>query len=154
MSRTLAILKPDCVRRNLVGDVISRIQKADFKIVGLKMVHLTRETAGEFYAVHRERPFYNDLVNFMTSGACIPMVLEKENAFEEFRKLIGATDPKEAQPGTIRRDFAENKQENIVHGSDSPENAGREISFFFSEKELVELYPNGLSGGTSLDARD
>ncbi len=139
MSRTLAILKPDCVRRNLVGEVTARIQKANFKIVGLKMVRLTKETAGEFYAVHKERPFYNDLVKFMTSGACVPMVLEKENAFEEFRKFIGATDPKEAVPGTIRRDFAESKQENIVHGSDSPENAEREIAFFFSEQELVEL---------------
>ncbi|MCL5034796.1 MAG: nucleoside-diphosphate kinase [Bacteroidetes bacterium] len=140
MSRTLAILKPDCVRRNLIGDVVARIQKANFKIVGMKMIRLSKETAGEFYAVHRERPFYNDLVHFMTSGACVPMVLEKENAFEEFRRLIGATDPKEAQAGTIRRDFAESKQENIVHGSDSPDNAGREISFFFSERELVELY--------------
>jgi len=139
MSRTLAILKPDCVRRNLVGEVIAGIQKANFKIVGMKMVRLTKETAGEFYAVHKQRPFYNDLVGFMTSGACVPMVLEKENAFEEFRKFIGATDPKEATPGTIRRDFAENKQENIVHGSDSPENAAREIGFFFSERELVEL---------------
>ncbi|MCL4511249.1 MAG: nucleoside-diphosphate kinase [Bacteroidetes bacterium] len=139
MSRTLAILKPDCVRRNLVGEVTARIQKANFKIIGLKMVRLTKETAGEFYAVHKERPFYNDLVKFMTSGACVPMVLEKENAFEEFRKFIGATDPKEAVPGTIRRDFAESKQENIVHGSDSPENAEREIGFFFSEQELVEL---------------
>ncbi len=139
MSRTLAILKPDCVRRNLVGEVTARIQKANFKIIGLKMARLTKETAGEFYAVHKERPFYNDLVKFMTSGACVPMVLEKENAFEEFRKFIGATDPKEAVPGTIRRDFAESKQENIVHGSDSPENAEREIGFFFSEQELVEL---------------
>lgn len=133
-------MKPDCVRRNLIGDVVARIQKANFKIVGMKMIRLSKETAGEFYAVHRERPFYNDLVHFMTSGACVPMVLEKENAFEEFRRLIGATDPKEAQAGTIRRDFAESKQENIVHGSDSPDNAGREISFFFSERELVELY--------------
>ncbi|MFZ1082596.1 MAG: nucleoside-diphosphate kinase [Candidatus Kryptoniota bacterium] len=140
MSRTLAILKPDCVRRNLIGEVIARMQKVNFRIAGMKMVRLTKETAEEFYAVHRQRPFYNDLVQFMTSGACVPMVLEKENAFEEFRKFIGATDPKEAAPGTIRRDFAENKQENIVHGSDSPENAEREISFFFSERELVELH--------------
>jgi len=140
MSRTLAILKPDCVRRNLVGEVVARMQKANFKIVGLKMVRLTKETAGEFYAVHKERPFYGDLVQFMTSGPCIPMVLEKENAFEEFRKFIGATDPKEAAAGTIRKDFAGSKQENIVHGSDSPENAAREIGFFFSERELVELY--------------
>jgi len=140
MNRTLAILKPDCVRKNLVGEVIARIQKAHFKIIGMKMVRLTKETAGEFYAIHKERPFYNDLVQYMTSGACVPMVLEKENAFEEFRRFIGATDPKDALPGTIRRDFADNKQENIVHGSDSPENAAREISFFFSERELVELH--------------
>ncbi len=139
MNRTLAILKPDCVKRNLVGDVVARIQKAGFKILGMKMVRLTREAAGEFYAVHRDRPFYADLVIFMTSGACVPLVLEKENAFEEFRKLIGATDPKEALAGTIRRDFAESKQENIVHGSDSPENAEREIAYFFSERELVDL---------------
>lgn len=140
MNRTLAILKPDCVRKNLIGEVIARMQKANFKIIGLKMVRLTNEAAGEFYAVHKQRPFYNDLVQYMISGACVPMVLEKENAFEEFRKLIGATDPKEALPGTIRRDFADSKQENIVHGSDSPENAAREISFFFSERELVELF--------------
>lgn len=139
MSRTLAILKPDCVRKNLVGEVIARMQKADFKIVGMKMIRLTKEAAGEFYAVHRQRPFYNDLVEYMTSGTCVPMVLEKDNAFEEFRKFIGATDPKEAAAGTIRRDYAESKQENIVHGSDSPENAAREISFFFSEREIVEL---------------
>jgi nucleoside-diphosphate kinase len=139
MSRTLAILKPDCVRKNLVGEVIARMQKANFKIVGMKMVRLTKEVAGEFYAVHKQRPFFKDLVDYMTSGACVPMVLEKENAFDEFRKFIGATDPKEAAPGTIRRDFAESKQENIVHGSDSPENAAREITFFFSERELVEL---------------
>ena len=139
MNRTLAILKPDCVRRNLVGEVIARMQKAKFKIVGMKMVRLTKETAGEFYAVHRQRPFYNDLIQFMISGACVLMILEKGNAVEEFRKFIGATDPKEAAPGTIRRDFAESKQENIVHGSDSPENAATEISFFFSECELVEL---------------
>ncbi len=139
MSRTLAILKPDCVRRNLIGEVIARMQKANFRIISLKMVRLTKETAGEFYAVHKQRLFYNDLVQFMTSGACVPMVLEKENAFEEFRKFIGATDPKEAAPGTIRRDFAEDERENIVHGSDSAENAVREISFFFSDRELVEL---------------
>ncbi|HEY9165966.1 MAG TPA: nucleoside-diphosphate kinase [Candidatus Kryptonia bacterium] len=139
MSRTLAILKPDCVKKNLIGEVIARIQRANFKIVALKMVRLTKENAGGFYAVHKERPFYKDLVEFMTSGPCVPIILEKENAFDEFRELIGATDPKDAAPGTIRRDFAANKQENIVHGSDSPENAEREIAFFFSDRELLEL---------------
>ena len=139
MDRTLAILKPDCIRKNLVGEVIARMQKEQFRLVGMKMLRLTREAAGQFYAVHRQRPFYNDLIDYMTSGPCVPLVLEKENAFEEFRRFIGATDPKEAAPGTIRRDFADSKQENIVHGSDSPENAAREIAYFFSERELVEL---------------
>ncbi len=138
MEKTLAILKPDCVRRNLVGQVIDRIEQAGFKILAMKMVRLTRQTAGEFYAVHRERPFYADLVEFMSSGNCVPMVLEKENAVSDFRKVIGATDPAEAEAGTIRKDFAESKQNNIVHGSDSVANAAKEIGFFFSEKELVE----------------
>ena len=138
MEKTLAILKPDCVRRNLIGQVIDRIEQAGFKILAMKMVRLTRQTAGEFYAVHRERPFYADLVEFMSSGNCVPMVLEKENAVSDFRKVIGATDPAEAEAGTIRKDFAESKQNNIVHGSDSVANAAKEIGFFFSEKELVE----------------
>ena len=135
--RTLAILKPDCVRRKLAGKVLDRIIEAGFEVVGMKMVRLTVPQAKEFYAVHRERPFYNDLVAFMTSGKCVALALEKENAVEDFRKLIGATDPAEAEPGTIRREFAESKQENIVHGSDSPENAAKEIGFFFSDFELI-----------------
>jgi nucleoside-diphosphate kinase len=138
VERTLAILKPDCVRRNLMGKVLDRIEAAGFRIAGMKMVRLSRAQAGEFYAVHRERPFYNDLVEFMTSDRVVALALEKENAVADFRKLIGATDPAEAEPGTIRRDFAESKQENIVHGSDSPENGRIEVSFFFSERELVE----------------
>ena len=137
VERTLAILKPDCVRRNLAGQVLARIEKAGFTILGMKMVKLTAETGGGFYAVHRGRPFYNDLVAFMSSGKCIPLALEKENAVADFRSLIGATDPKDAAPGTIRRDFAMTKGENIVHGSDSPENGKIEISFFFSERELI-----------------
>lgn len=136
--RTLAILKPDCVRKNVVGEVIARIEKAGFTILGMKMIRLTRETAGGFYAVHRERPFFNDLVTFMSSGRCVPIVLAKENAVADFRKLIGATDPKEAVPGTIRKDFASSKGENIIHGSDSAENARIEIGYFFPEKELVQ----------------
>lgn len=138
VERTLAILKPDCVKRNLMGKVIDRIEQAGFKIIGMKLVRLTPATAGEFYAVHKERPFYKDLVQFMSSGNAVPMALEKTNAVADFRKLIGATDPAQAEPGTIRKDFAENKQNNIVHGSDSVENAKIEIAFFFSEKELVE----------------
>ncbi len=137
IERTLAILKPDCVRKNLIGQVTARIEKAGFKILGMKMVHLTTDTAGGFYAVHRGRPFYDDLVSFMSSGACVPIALEKENAVADFRALIGATDPKEAAPGTVRRDFASSKGENIVHGSDSVENGKIEIAFFFSERELI-----------------
>jgi nucleoside-diphosphate kinase len=136
--RTLAILKPDCVQKNLVGQVLSRIEKAGFTLLGMKMVRLTRETAGGFYAVHRGRPFYDELVRFMSSGVCVPIALEKENAVGDFRKLIGATDPKDAEPGTVRKDFASSKGENIVHGSDSAENGKIEVAFFFSEKEITE----------------
>lgn len=138
MERTLAILKPDCVRKNLQGEVLSRIQKAGFKVLGLKQLRMTEETAGAFYAVHKGRPFYNGLVEFMSSGPCVPIALQRENAVAEFRALIGATDPKEAAEGTIRKLFADNKGENIVHGSDSPENGKIEVAFFFSERELVE----------------
>lgn len=136
--RTLAILKPDCVRKNLIGEVIARIEKAGFKIIAVKKVRLTKETAGEFYAVHKGKQFYDGLVEFMSSGPCIPIVLEKDNAVEDFRILIGATDPKEAAEGTIRKLFADNKGENIIHGSDSPQNGLIEISYFFSTKELIE----------------
>ncbi|MDI6803809.1 MAG: nucleoside-diphosphate kinase [Bacteroidota bacterium] len=139
MERTLAILKPDCVRKKLTGAVIARIEKAGFKIIGIKKNRLTKETAGAFYAVHKGMPFYDGLVEFMSSGCCVPIALEKENAIADFRALIGATDPAEAVPGTIRKDFADNKGENIVHGSDSPENGKIEIAFFFSEKELIEV---------------
>ncbi len=138
VERTLAILKPDCIKKNVAGEVLSRIEKAGFKILAMKMAKLTKETAGGFYAVHRERPFYADLTTFMSSGKCVPIALEKENAVADFRKLIGATDPKEAAPGTVRKDFASSKQENIVHGSDSVENGRIEIGFFFAEKELLE----------------
>jgi nucleoside-diphosphate kinase len=138
VERTLAILKPDCVRRNLAGQVLARIEAAGFRILGMKMVRLTPQTAGGFYAVHRERPFFADLVAFMSSGKCVPIALEKENAVADFRTLIGATDPKDAAPGTIRKDFATSKGENIVHGSDSEENGKIEIGYFFAEKELIE----------------
>ncbi|MCK5572233.1 MAG: nucleoside-diphosphate kinase [Bacteroidetes bacterium] len=138
VERTLAILKPDCVKNGLMGELIGRIEKAGFRILGMKLVHLRQETAGGFYAVHRGRPFYDDLVSFMSSGPCVPMALEKDNAVADFRTLIGATDPKDAAPGTVRRDLASSKGENIVHGSDSVENGQLEIAFFFSEKELLE----------------
>lgn len=139
VERTLAILKPDCVRKNLTGEVIARIEKAGFRILGMKKVRLTKESAGGFYAVHKGRPFYEGLVEFMSSGPCVPIALERENAVAEYRKLIGATDPKDADPGTIRKLYADNKGENIVHGSDSPENGRIEIAYFFSAKELIEL---------------
>ena len=135
--RTLAILKPDCIKKNLQGEVLSRIQKAGFKVLSTKQVRLTKETVGAFYAVHKGRPFYDGLVEFMSSGSCMPIALQKDNAVADFRKLIGATDPKDADPGTIRKLFADNKGENIVHGSDSPENGRIEVAFFFSESELV-----------------
>jgi len=137
MERTLAILKPDCVRKNLQGEVLVKIQKAGFRVLGLKMMRLTNETAGAFYAIHKGRPFYDELVDFMSSGKCVPIVLEKANAVADFRKLIGATDPKEAEAGTIRKLFADSKGENIVHGSDSVENGRIEVGFFFAESELV-----------------
>ena len=137
IERTLAILKPECVRKNLQGEVIARIQKAGFKILGMRQLRLTKETAEAFYAVHKGRPFYDGLVEFMSSGPCMPIALQKENAVTDFRTLIGATDPKEAADGTIRKLFADNKGENIVHGSDSPENGKIEVAFFFSERELV-----------------
>ncbi len=137
VERTLAILKPDCVRKRLVGEVVARIQKAGFKILGMKMTRLKKGAAGRFYAIHKGKSFYEGLVEFMSSGPCVPIALENENAVEEFRSLIGATDPGEAAPGTIRKDFGDSKSENIVHGSDSPENAKFEIDFFFSSEELV-----------------
>ena len=140
-NKTLAIIKPDAVRDNYIGEIISMITKAGFKIKAMKMIQLTTEAAKAFYEVHKERPFYNELVDFMTSGPCIPMALEKENAVEDYRKLIGATDPAEAAEGTVRKLYATSKSFNAVHGSDSNENAEIEIAFFFRSKELIENYP-------------
>jgi len=137
IERTLTILKPDCVRKNLVGEVIKQIQEAGFKILAMKMTRLTEATAGGFYAVHKERPFYNELCEFMSSGPCVPMILEKENAIEDFRTLIGATNPAEAEKGTIREQFADSVGENIIHGSDSIENGKIEAAYFFSESEVI-----------------
>ncbi|WP_337864961.1 nucleoside-diphosphate kinase [Ignavibacterium sp.] len=141
-NKTLAIIKPDAVSDGYIGEIISMIIKAGFKVKALKMVHLTVDQAKSFYEVHKERPFYNDLVDYMTSGPCVPVALEKENAVEEYRKLIGATDPAQAAEGTVRKLYARNKQFNAVHGSDSDENAEKEIAFFFSKSELLENYPN------------
>lgn len=140
VERTLAILKPDCVRKNLIGDVTAMIQKAGFKVVAMKLTRLTKDTAGGFYAVHKERPFFGELVEFMSSGPCVPIVLEKENAVADFRKLIGATNPANAEPGTVRKLYADSIGENIVHGSDSVENAAIEVAYHFSASELVANY--------------
>lgn len=137
VERTLAILKPDCVRKNLIGEVIRRIQDAGFRICTMKMVRLTRQEAEGFYAVHKGRPFFDELTAFMSSGPCVPIVLEKENAVADYRALIGATDPAEADAGTIRAAFADSKGENIVHGSDSVENGRLESNYFFAEHEIV-----------------
>ncbi|HCD36619.1 nucleoside-diphosphate kinase [Chlorobium phaeovibrioides] len=137
MERTLTILKPDCVKKQLIGAVINQIERAGFRVVAMKKIKLSKETAGEFYGVHRERPFFGELVDFMSSGPCVPMILEKENAVADFRTLIGATDPAEAEEGTVRKLHADSKGENIVHGSDSAENAAIEAGFFFAAEEVV-----------------
>lgn len=134
-NRTLTMIKPDAVSKNYIGSILERMNKAGFRIVAMKYTKLSQEKAGQFYAVHKERPFYNDLVQFMSSGPIVAAILEKDNAVEDFRKLIGATNPAEAAEGTIRKDFAENIERNAVHGSDSDENAKIEGDFFFSELE-------------------
>jgi nucleoside-diphosphate kinase len=135
--RTLAIIKPDAVANGKTGEIIARIQQAGFTILAMKLTRMSVASARGFYEVHKERPFYDDLVAFMTSGPCAPMALEKENAVADYRKLIGATDPAEAEDGTIRKDFAESKSKNAVHGSDSDENAAIEIAHFFTRDELL-----------------
>ena len=137
-NRTLAILKPDCVEKNLIGQVITKITEAGFKIIAMKMTRLTEASAGGFYEIHKDKPFFNDLIEYMTYGPCVPIALEKENAVEDFRKLIGATNPENAEEGTIRKLYAESIERNIIHGSDSDENAAKEIAHFFSRKELLE----------------
>jgi len=137
MQRTLAIVKPDAVAQKSIGEVVKRLEFNGFRIVGLKMVHLNAEKAGAFYAVHKERPFYQSLVKFMSSGPCVPIVLEGENVIERLRSLMGATDPSKAAEGTIRKDLASNVERNVIHGSDSEASASTEIPFFFSHYELL-----------------
>ncbi len=138
MERTLSIIKPDAVAKNVIGKIYSRFEDAGFKIVAAKMLHLDEVNAGGFYAVHRDRPFFKDLISFMTSGPVIVQVLEGENAVAKHREIMGATNPQEAAPGTIRADFAETLDENAVHGSDSLENAAIEIAYFFGEDGVCE----------------
>ena len=136
-NKTLAILKPDCIQNNNAGKVLDHLLNAGFKIVAMKMMKLTKDTAGAFYEVHKERPFYGELVEFMTESRVIPVVLEKENAVAALRETIGATDPAEAVDGTVRKLYAESKGRNTIHASDSDENASKEIAFFFSETEII-----------------
>jgi nucleoside-diphosphate kinase len=133
VERTISIIKPDAVAKNVIGDIYHRFEKAGLRIVAARMLHLSREQAGEFYAVHKERPFYNDLVDFMTSGPVMVQVLEGEDAIAKNRELMGATNPQEAAPGTIRADHAKTVDENAVHGSDGPDTAAVEIAFFFPD---------------------
>jgi len=136
VERTISIIKPDAVAKNVIGEIYSRFEKAGLNIVAAKMAHLSREQAEGFYAVHKERPFFNDLVGFMISGPVMIQVLEGEDAIAKNRELMGATNPAQAAPGTIRADFAVSIDENAVHGSDSPETAAQEIAYFFTANEL------------------
>lgn len=137
MERTFAIIKPDAVERGLAGKIITKIEEGGFAIVGMKKIHLSRAQAEGFYYVHKERPFFNDLCSFMSRSPVIVMCLQKENAINEWRTLMGATNPANAEPGTIRKEFAKNIEENSAHGSDAPETAAFEIPYFFNSFELV-----------------
>jgi len=136
VERTFSIVKPDGVEKNLIGEVYRRFEQADMQIVASRMLHLTREQAEGFYAVHKERPFYKDLVSYMISGPVMVQVLEGEDAISKNREVMGATNPADAEPGTIRADFAASIEENVVHGSDGPDTAREEIAFFFSDDEI------------------
>ena len=136
IERTLSIIKPDGVQKNLIGEVYRRFEQAGLRIVAARMMHLSQGQAEGFYAVHRERPFYRDLVRYMSSGPVVVQVLEGDNAIERNREIMGATDPKKAAKGTIRADFATSIEENVVHGSDGPDTARQEIGFFFSQSEI------------------
>ena len=137
--RTLTLIKPECVENHYIGEVIRRIEKAGFYILAMRMLQLKKSEAQQFYLVHKGKSFYSELVEYMSGGKIVALALEKENCVEDFRKFIGATNPKEAAPGTIRKDFGTNIQSNCVHASDSSENARREIAFFFSEQEIISL---------------
>ncbi len=137
MERTFAIIKPDAVERNITGKVLEKVEAAGFRIVGMKKIFLSRKEAEGFYYVHKERPFFNDLCSFMSRSPVVALVLERENAIAKWRELMGATNPANAEPGTIRKEFGVSIEENTVHGSDAPETAAFEIPYFFSQLELV-----------------
>ena len=136
MEKTLAIIKPDAVERNLIGQILARVEEKEFKIIALKMKTLTKSEAQGFYLVHEKQPFFNELTSYMSSGPLVLMVLERNNSIKNWRELMGATDPAEANPGTIRKDFALNIERNSTHGSDAPETASFEISYFFDQMEI------------------
>ena len=136
IERTISIIKPDAVAKNVIGEIYARFEKAGLRIVAAKMLHLGKEQAGQFYAVHKERPFYGELIDYMTSGPIMVQVLEGESAVAKNREVMGATNPKDAAPGTIRADFASDITENAVHGSDATETARNEIAFFFKDNEI------------------
>ena len=138
IERTLSIIKPDGVSRNLIGEVIQRVEKAGLEIVAMKLIKMTKSQAKGFYRVHKGKPFYESLTDFMSSGPCVVMVLEGEDAIKKYRELMGATNYKEAASGTIRREFAKDIEKNVVHGSDSGETANFEINYFFDEKQIVQ----------------
>ncbi len=140
IERTLSIVKPDAVARNLIGEILSRFEKAGLAIAGIKMLHLRREQAEGFYSVHKDKPFFAELVKYMISGPVVVQVLEGENAIARNREIMGATDPKQAAPGTIRADFGTSIEANAVHGSDSPETAAWEIAYFFNENEIFPRF--------------
>ena len=137
MERTLSIIKPDGVARGLIGEVVKRLEADEIRIIAMKMIHMTKKQAQGFYAVHRERPFFTSLTDFMSSGPAVVMVLEGDDVIARYRKLMGATNYKEAEAGTIRRDFATDIEKNVVHGSDAPETAAFEINYFFNSFEIV-----------------
>lgn len=137
MNRTLTIIKPDAFSAGKAGLILGHLEKSGFRVIAARVVHLSDAQAKEFYAVHKERPFYGSLVSFMTGGKCMPIVLERTDAVAELRKVIGATDPAQADAGTVRKLYAESKERNAIHASDSDENAARESRFFFSETELI-----------------
>jgi nucleoside-diphosphate kinase len=142
-SLTLGIVKPDAIETGKTGLIVAHLEREGFILRAARLVRLTQSQASEFYAVHRGRPFYADLVQFMTSGPCLPMALERSDAVAHLRTVIGATDPKDAAPGTVRKLYAESKGRNVIHASDSPENALREVAFFFAEEELAGLWDKG-----------
>ncbi|UOD35858.1 nucleoside-diphosphate kinase [Deferribacteraceae bacterium V6Fe1] len=137
MEKTFAIIKPDAVAKGYTGKIIDRIESNGFKIVAMKKIHMTKKVAEGFYAVHKEKPFFNDLTTFMSSGPCVVMILEKENAILDWRKLMGATNPANAEEGTLRKEFGANIDNNAVHGSDAPETAAQETRYFFADIEMV-----------------